>query len=611
MYNRTPPVPPIIAVSRPTPGRPRPVGALFGLFMASLLAAACGGDSSVAPLVSTTPSAGLRFHVDSLAVQVGQVTSLAAALTDARGRALNPAKISWSSSELAVATVTTDGVTVGVSPGTAWIVASSGAQSARVRMEVSPVPVAQVTFQEAPAELVSGSEAQLRAIPRDSSGAALTGRPVRYGTSDSSVATISAGGLLTAVSIGTVSISAESEMRRAELTLRVVARPVASVELEPSSFSLETGSSGQLKVIVRDAEGGKLSSRPVSFRSSDGRVATVDASGMVRAGAAGHAAVVVEVEGQSATASVIVRELPAEPPFSPGEPSPPAAPLPTLPPPPLAPPTPASGSGPAGFAIDVRFAEPVDERAVAVIGRAAARWTAAIVADLPDASVSMPAGSCYEGQVASTETIDDLLIFVRVVDIDGYGGVLARAGPCFIRRESGLPLAGVIELDRADLGRDQQIILDVVTHEMGHVLGIGTLWPLRSLVHDREGDDPRFLGSVALTAYQEMGGSGALVPLENTGGTGTRGSHWRETSFRTELMTGWINAGVNPLSRLTIASLRDLGYQVRLTAADPYSLPTAAVVNLRLVGGDRVAIHDELIAPRFSVDSAGRTRRLR
>ncbi len=610
MHHQTspvPPVPPVAQASRSTSGRPCPAGAFFALLAIALLTAGCSGDTAVAPIVPTAPSTGLRFQVDSYAVRVGQVTPLAAVLTDARGRTLNPAKISWSSSEPAVAAVSNDGVSVGVSPGTAWIVASSGAQSARVRMDVSPVPVASVTFQDSPSELVNGSSVQLRAIPRDSSGGALSGRPVSYATSDSSVATISASGLLQAVGVGAVSVSASSELHRAELTLRVVARPVASVELEPSSLSLEIGGSAQLRVIMRDADGGELASRPVNFHSSNGSVAMVDAAGMVRAVAAGNAAVVVEVEGRSASASVSVRALPDEPTYSPGAPSPPPGPPTTLPPPP-----PVGGTGSGGFTIDVRFVGPTDERAVAVIGRAAARWTAAISGDLPSAILTMPAGSCHEGQLATTEVIDDVLILVRVVDIDGPGKVLARAGPCFIRAESGLPLVGVIELDRADLGLNQQIILDVVTHEMGHVLGIGTLWSLRSLVHDREGDDPLFMGAAAQAAYQDMGGSSALVPLENTGGAGTRGSHWREATFRTELMTGWINGGgPNPLSRLTIGSLRDLGYQVNMGAADPYTLPTSAGVTMRMVGATGVAMHDELFAPRFTVDSAGRTRRIR
>jgi hypothetical protein len=69
-----------------------------------------------------------------------------------------------------------------------------------------------------------------------------------------------------------------------------------------------------------------------------------------------------------------------------------------------------------------------------------------------------------------------------------------------------------------------------------------------------------------------LGGTGN-VPVENTGGLGTRNGHWRETTFGNELMTGFLNSGKNPLSRLTIASLRDLGYIVNLSVADPYKRP--------------------------------------
>jgi hypothetical protein len=63
------------------------------------------------------------------------------------------------------------------------------------------------------------------------------------------------------------------------------------------------------------------------------------------------------------------------------------------------------------------------------------------------------------------------------------------------------------------------------------------------------------------------------VPVENTGGPGTREGHWRETVFRNELMSGFIAQPGNPLSRLTVASLADLGYQTDLDAAEPYVLP--------------------------------------
>jgi len=63
------------------------------------------------------------------------------------------------------------------------------------------------------------------------------------------------------------------------------------------------------------------------------------------------------------------------------------------------------------------------------------------------------------------------------------------------------------------------------------------------------------------------------VPVENTGASGTTDGHWRETVFRNELMSGFIAAPGNPLSRLTAASLGDLGYQVDMGAAEAYVLP--------------------------------------
>ena len=45
-------------------------------------------------------------------------------------------------------------------------------------------------------------------------------------------------------------------------------------------------------------------------------------------------------------------------------------------------------------------------------------------------------------------------------------------------------------------------------------------------------------------------------------------SHWRETVFKNELMSGFIAAPNNPLSRLTVASLQDVGYVVDLGAAE-------------------------------------------
>jgi hypothetical protein len=116
---------------------------------------------------------------------------------------------------------------------------------------------------------------------------------------------------------------------------------------------------------------------------------------------------------------------------------------------------------------------------------------------------------------------------------------------------------------------------DVITHEMGHALAVGGQVRLRKgLLADEDSDNPTLTGPAAMREYGRLrNGQPRAVPVENTGGPGTRGSHWRESVFRNELMSGFIAAKHNPLSTVTVASLEDLGYEVDIDAAEDYTLP--------------------------------------
>ena len=97
-----------------------------------------------------------------------------------------------------------------------------------------------------------------------------------------------------------------------------------------------------------------------------------------------------------------------------------------------------------------------------------------------------------------------------------------------------------------------------------------------SLLRGGGTNNPRFRGTAARKEYGILRGTGPRdVPVENTGGPGTADGHWRDSVFVTELMTGFVSAPgtKNPLSRVTAASLQDLGYKVDMAAADPYALP--------------------------------------
>jgi hypothetical protein len=196
----------------------------------------------------------------------------------------------------------------------------------------------------------------------------------------------------------------------------------------------------------------------------------------------------------------------------------------------------------------------------AIFQQAANRWAQVITGDLPNAT--------YNGIA-----VDDVLIHASGVGIDGSGGILGQAGPDRFRSGSLLPIHGIMEFDTADLAQLEASggLFHVIVHEMGHVLGIGTLWSSLGLLSGAGSNNPIFIGPQATAAYNQIFGTNAGgVPVENTGGGGTRDAHWRESMFDNELMTGFLNSGSNPLSRITIASLADMGYTVNLNAADNF-----------------------------------------
>jgi hypothetical protein len=242
------------------------------------------------------------------------------------------------------------------------------------------------------------------------------------------------------------------------------------------------------------------------------------------------------------------------------------------------------------FGITVRFIGGLTDGQKNAFKLAADRWTKVIVGDLPAVTI--------DGEV-----IDDILIIAEGVSIDGVGGILGQAGPTHLRpstatRGAYLPARGQMQFDSSDLSQMESsgTLNDVIAHEMGHVLGFGTIWNYKKLLKGARTSNPTFVGAGAMAEYTKLRGATdrtIAVPVENTGGAGTRDSHWRETSFRNELMSGFIAAAGNPLSRVTVASMKDLGYTVDLDAAEPYGLPNLAELAERgLLVSHAVAPHE-------------------
>ncbi len=232
------------------------------------------------------------------------------------------------------------------------------------------------------------------------------------------------------------------------------------------------------------------------------------------------------------------------------------------------------------FDISVRF---IGTPPSAVVSNAfqvaAARWRSVIVGDLHNTILRIGAGACATWVPALDETANDVVIFARIDSIDGPGQILGQARPCAINTSTNLTTYGIMEFDAADVATlvANGSFGDVIVHEMGHVIGIGTLWNFRRTLLSGAGTpDPFFTGPAAQTQFIALNTvtyAGSPVPVENTGGGGTRDSHWRESVLGRELMTGFLNRNTaNPLSRLSVGSLQDLGYVINLAGADAFSI---------------------------------------
>jgi hypothetical protein len=166
-----------------------------------------------------------------------------------------------------------------------------------------------------------------------------------------------------------------------------------------------------------------------------------------------------------------------------------------------------------------------------------------------------------------------------------------------------------MEFDSADMASMEAsgLLYGVVLHEMGHVLGSGTIWSSRGMLSGAGTSNPIFVGAQATAAYNQIFGlSAAGVPVENTGGGGTRDSHWRDSIFTNELMTGWAGPGTNlPLSRITVGSLADIGYTVNMAAADSYTPSSSQISAARTASGGSTSLRGLLGESAPAVDVAG------
>lgn len=215
------------------------------------------------------------------------------------------------------------------------------------------------------------------------------------------------------------------------------------------------------------------------------------------------------------------------------------------------------------FDIELVLLSSFTERQKEDLNYAVRRWMAVITTDLPDYTFAQNwSGRCggqpYE--ISAGERIDDLRIYVRreEMEVGGWGG------PRLLREETHLPVVGCMAFST----KETRLLPSLAIHEMGHVLGFGTIWEVLGFYQDPPDGDKHFNGPLAIAAFNDAGGwsyRGKKVPLENR-------AHWRLSELPDEVL---ITGSGRILSAITVQSLADLGYGVDVSQADAYTLPGA------------------------------------
>lgn len=198
------------------------------LLLVSVLSyvAACGGDARANPPTDPAPA---PVHVAKVTVVaspslafVGLNTQLTASTFDASGNLLMGRTVSWSSSDTSRLTVNSAGLVTGITEGNVTVTATSEGQSGSATLLVFRIDVDSVDVTPTTATVHGGTTQQLTAQTLSRTGLPFPGQIVTWSSSDTSKATVNSSGLVTAVAVGSATITATSQGKSGRAVITVV-----------------------------------------------------------------------------------------------------------------------------------------------------------------------------------------------------------------------------------------------------------------------------------------------------------------------------------------------------------------------------------------------------
>ena len=261
-----------------------------------------GGYTASCSIKVTVPVASVKLNIYGKTMMAGKTFQLAAWPQPAN--ATNK-KVNWSSTNTAVATVSSTGLVKAVKAGIATIMAKTvdGGYTASCRITVE-TPVTSVKINTTAKTMAPGATFQLAAWPQPANA---TNKKVTWSSSNTAVATVSSTGLVKAVKAGNATITVKTADGGKTATCKITVRvPVTSVKINTTAKTIAPGSTFQLAAWPQPTN---ATNRKVTWTSSNTAVATVSSTGLVKGIKNGTATITVKTAdgGKTATCKITVK----------------------------------------------------------------------------------------------------------------------------------------------------------------------------------------------------------------------------------------------------------------------------------------------------------------
>jgi trimeric autotransporter adhesin len=216
-------------------------------------------------------------------------------------------QVSWTSSDATVATVSAAGLLKSLKAGTVTITATMNSVSGTAGVTVGAAVLATINVGVPNPSLASGTTQQLTAtaVYTDDSTQTVTSQAV-WQSSDGTVATVLAGGMLTGLKAGNVTVTATWNSISGTAGVAVAAPALSSITVAPATFSIASGQSKQLSALGTYTDGTSQDVTGQATWSASTSAATVDSTGLVTGSSAGTSTITATIGSKNGTALATV-----------------------------------------------------------------------------------------------------------------------------------------------------------------------------------------------------------------------------------------------------------------------------------------------------------------